>query len=293
MADEGAVTVSFTDLTGSPTDGFDAEGRFFARRTLRCAWADRITLMQQLKGGFRNDDTGTRVLPATYPPFPEARVLTVNARPQTSSQGADTLGMNSYEYALVDVAYNIRQSSFQTSSKNDFSWSSSSGNEFLNIAINKNQKPLFYRNTGTRADQNSLPQVLKSIWQWHLTILEIPTVTLLTQTLQGQVNDAAIASTYLPRNSSFTWPIESFRYDSADLSETVTVDGDERWNVTLHFSYINLPVDDAATPIPGGWNHAFAPANDTPTIVTIDAAATTQYRMYTAADLNSLLDGYL
>ncbi len=48
--------------------------------------------------------------------------------------------MNSYEYALVDVSYNIRPASFQTDSERDYSWSSSSGTEFVNIAVNKNQK---------------------------------------------------------------------------------------------------------------------------------------------------------
>ena len=291
MAEESAITIPFADVSGSPTDGFDAEGRFYARSTLRCAWADRITLMRQLKGGFRNDATGTRVLPATYPPFPVARVLTVGARPQTSSQGADALSMNSYEYALVDVSYNIRPASFQTDSERDYSWSSSSGTEFVNIAINKHQKPLFYRNTGTRADQNSLPQAIKSVSEWHLSILEVPNVTLLTQTMQGQVNEKSIESKYIPRNSSLTWLPETLRYDGHTLQETVTVDGDERWNVVLHFSHINLPVDD--TSATSGWNHAFAPGNAAPTIVTIDAAHTTRYRWYKFANLNTLLDGYL
>ena len=291
MAEEGAITIPFTDVSGSPTDGFDAEGRFYARRTLRCAWADRITLMRQLKGGFRNDTDGTRILPASYPPFPTARVLTVGAKPQTSSQGADALSMNTYEYALIDVTYNIRPLSFQTDSTRAYHWESSSGTEFVNIAVNKNQKPLFYRNTGARADQDSLPQRMMSIWQWHLSIEEVPSVTLLTQTLQGQVNSTAIESKYIPKNSDFTWPAETFRYDSADLVETVTVDGDERWNIVLHFSYINLPDDDDEAT--SGWNHAFAPGNATPTIVTIDAAATTRYRWYAASDINTLLDGYL
>jgi len=292
MAEESIITVDFVDWK-TPKERFDASGRFSATRVLRCAYADRITLMRQLKGGFRNDDTGTWVLPASYPVVPEARVLTVDSEPHLTSIGADSFSMNDYKYALITVVYNIRKLSFQSdpTTKLEHNSSFSSANEFLNVAVNKNQSPLFYRSTGKRADQDSLPQRLISIWQWHLSIRNAPNISARTQTQQGIVNLTPIDASYIPDNSSFTFPAGTLRYDSCDLEETVTVEGEDRWNVVLHFSYINMIADELAAT--ATWNHAFPPASNTPTIITTDAGGANQYKWYGEGNLNLLLDDYI
>ena len=86
MAEEPILTVPFTWWSG-PEDGFTESGQFWGRAVFRCAFNDRITLMRELKGGFRRDDDDTWVRPYPYPWQEKAIVSTVSSKPYLSSTG--------------------------------------------------------------------------------------------------------------------------------------------------------------------------------------------------------------
>lgn len=63
-----AITIEHEELAGSPSESLDAQGSFVAVRRLKCPWASRYDLADQLLG--RRDAGGSIILPHDYPHRP-------------------------------------------------------------------------------------------------------------------------------------------------------------------------------------------------------------------------------
>ena len=90
-----AISVSYSELQTSPTEGISRSGIKTATRKLICAWADRWTLMTELLSeDYENEaDPNMKCTGSTSAPFPAANT------------GATTVA--TYEKAIVTATYSI------------------------------------------------------------------------------------------------------------------------------------------------------------------------------------------
>ncbi|MCY2954817.1 MAG: hypothetical protein NTU53_23040 [Planctomycetota bacterium] len=95
------VTATFTEIAGSPQEESSGQ-RFRATRRLRCAWADRELLRQQLLGL----DMGFIQIPDLYLGHPGCYVRSVASEPEGHLIRSHPVGgVNVYDTALVTAQY--------------------------------------------------------------------------------------------------------------------------------------------------------------------------------------------
>lgn len=291
MAEEPVTTVSYVEWANSPTDGFRDNNQFWARRVLRCAWDDRIQLMRELNGGYRDDETGTWRLPMTYPWNENARVLNCSAKPYPPPPSGSDAAFDdgaTHPYALVTVNYNVRQISTQTGEGEtrlrEYQFSSNA--EFLTRSVkDKDQQPtLWWTAPNEVVNREDAPNVLLIGTQMVLEIFEVDTLSSHIDDWAGAINHTAIDSAYLPSGHP-GFPRWTFRYDGANYGITFTSEGAERWNVQLMFTHRA-----------NSWNRFYRPGQVASEYMYTSAtgrAGSDQYLPYPHRELNTLISDML
>ena len=84
------MSVAYVEEQGSPVEDYTYL-KFTAQRRLRCAWADRITLMQELRG-------------STYSPWPAA-ICTHCHQDPVDGMNRGTGDASAYDYATIIADY--------------------------------------------------------------------------------------------------------------------------------------------------------------------------------------------
>jgi hypothetical protein len=64
---EPSISIDYEEMEGSPTEQYNGPQGFQATRILRCAWADRLTLADELQGAFLVGGVYVNNLPHLYP----------------------------------------------------------------------------------------------------------------------------------------------------------------------------------------------------------------------------------
>lgn len=286
MSKEPIITIDFVEWSGSPSGGMTNDNRYHATRKLRCAFDDRITLQQELKGGFIDTDDDELVLPAQFPWFSAARVVSTSDTPYGDTIGADALSRGTtYEYSIVTVKYAVTQANFSSGStdRKITRHSIDIGAEVLSVTQDAAAAPLFWDDgQANRVDSQSTPLRVVPHMTWDLTIFDVSSLPATLLSLAGKVNAAAITAAYRP-DSNFPMITETVRYDGASAERTISTDGENRWNVTLHFAARDLTISGTQVT----WNHAWRPGQDTPSLIYDNAGD--QYLIYQTGDINAML----
>jgi len=291
MAIETTLTVSFVEMDSSPSEGYDESGRFFVQQRLRCAFADRLTLMRQLKGGFRDNDTNEMVLPYSYPWLSEARVLTVESEPWPAVIGAETTtgdSLANYSHAMLTVTYNVRDVSFQDDSDDIklVEHRVEGGGEFLTF---NPENSLWWQDADDIVQAEDAPGTLRTTIVWNLTVFDVVNPPTEIFDNIGSVNDAAMSQDHIPI-AAWTVPLGTMRYDFPALDKTVTTEGNETWTVTMQFSF--TPAVDAYPSGTATWNYFFRPGRTSPERIWISAADRgdgSKWNIYPLQDLNAMI----
>jgi hypothetical protein len=305
MTTEAVITVPFVDWE-SPKEDWDEDGNFSATRILRCAWEDRVTLANELRGGWFNNDeesTSIRRLPARYPDREDAFVNIVGARGWPALKGKDVLPQGEFprfEYALLTVGYerSVREGTSWNNDeslqvKNRFEGSV----EVLTKSVDENT--IFWHDDKDAVQVDAAPNVIIPALRWSINIRNVRYLNSEMVQYMGAVNEETIANNYLPRGARGVWEFlpEQVRYETPDMEEVLDEDGNVRWDVTLQFSVIFGQRAYPASPETyGTWNHGFRPGRNQPERMYNDESVRTEgniYRPYRLVDINSLLGKFL
>lgn len=232
--------IAYEELEGSPQEQLTQSG-FTATRTLKCPWADRLTLAQRLLGGWLTIGGGTSYYtPYGYPGQPSAVVQSVsigNFDERITDTGGDTTRA-SYGYGQLTVNY---------------------GNSTLTGDPDNADAPLFEESLEPYAEFLTLPAVgfkwgstsgdalkdeeapgklFKGLnWVYSRpSVTNIPSAVL---SLVGCVNSSALHS----KSLGLDFAAETLLYNPPLLRRAVTADGSGAWSLEYRFSYK-----------PQGWN---------------------------------------
>lgn len=287
MAEEPVITVSHVEWANSPQDGFRDNNQFWGRRVLRCAWDERILLMRQLNGGYRDDETGTWRLPMAYPWNLNARVLNCSAVPYPPPPSGSDAAFDdgaTHPYALVTVNYNVRQISTQTGETvtrlREYNFTTAA--EFLTRSVkDNNQQPsLWWTAPSTPVNREDAPHIPLISTQMVLEIVETDSLSDHINDWAGAINSEAIDSDYLPSGYP-SMAARTLRYDGSQPRITFTSEGESRWNVVMMFTYRSTE-----------WNKFYPPGAAHPEYMYTHATtrnASTQYTPFLERNLNTLI----
>jgi len=227
------MAVNFTELQGSPDETWTDE-RFSATRRLKCAWASRKTLAEEL-------------LETEYPLIADTsaycRQVSITPHPGKNTGSGDE---SAYDYAIVTATWETSEiedlvsesleptAEFERLDHKLFRWENADGD-----ALEKDEAPgrlirgLEY--VKTRYKQASVPAAALS--------------------LIGCVNQAAV-SPVTPGLTGLSFAAETLLYQPPMLNRTIKTDGTGLWTITYRFTY--RPNWDGATA--RGWNWYWWPA---------------------------------
>lgn len=268
-----SVTVPYEEDSGSPTnERWDANGQFSATRILRCAWANRHLLANQLMGF----DGVAYVDPESYPAVPSSIVQNVSIGPdggiETSAAGST---LNTYQYAVLAVQYGVRttgstlesgtgvimeeslepSAEFLTQDGQDFYW---------DPIIAGTRRPLAI---------NEAPARVIRMCDWKISLFNVASIPSGFVSAAGNVNSAAITSLTL----GVTFPAETLQYQPGTPTRSFTASGPSRWKLSMSFS---------ARPF--SWNMFFRSGRSDPQ--NIYQADGTIYKPYTPINFRTSLN---
>jgi hypothetical protein len=209
-----------------------------AIRTMLCAWEDRITIIDQIRGG------GTQVGSVyVYTPsavYPDAPFLAFDSIHVEGLPGEDGLtvgpnGMVGYKYARVRITYKSL----------DYFDGMTTGTTSLDFATQVVSLPrsaaTYQFPDGTPLSPQDSPPIrvgIVSIVQTRKNLAELPTS--LVQSLAGNVNSV----TFLGADPG------TVLFDGAHADRRLTMLGAENWDMTYKFLYF-----------PTGWNNLLQPSS--------------------------------
>jgi hypothetical protein len=272
---EPTISIAYEEMEDSPTEQFNGPQGFQATRLLRCAWADRLTLADELQGSFLSGGSYVTNLPHLYPHRAGVRCTSVPNivghdadRPQ--AYGGDTK-VAAYAYALLTVNYTVAGqpptggggsvelvdetitpfSEFTTISPKDLTWGGIGGTPLTN--------------------DEAIGKLFRG-FNWQYTRLNVASVAPEYATLIGCVNNAAITSTRL----GFTFPAETLLFQPPILTRRVNADGvSSKWTIQTNLSFK-----------PQGWNVWFRASTGAYGAI-FNAAG--QVKPYTPADFSPII----
>lgn len=256
-----SLSIPFRELDGSPTESWGPQG-FSATRRLRCAWADRLTLAAELRGGVVSlNRVDTYFAPQSYPGFAAALVGQVDIAPLSTGIAAVLEEGNCYAEAVLTVRYEVPQEltqeaiqptlEFQTIPSLRLYWDSghtqqlgaeqAPGLQRLSLAITRKRRQLV-----------NLP---RAYWQ-----------------LAGHTNQNDVRFDRLG-----TFAAGHLLYQPGPLDRVRVADGLLGYDATLLFSFRN-----------GGWNRFSQTGASAPQPVYLENGA--PYQPYPNADFTLLME---
>lgn len=230
------ITVDYAEEAGSPTaESWDDQGVFAATRMFRCAWSDRFTLAEQLRGY----TGGVYVGVATYPGVDEARVRGIGIAPggnKITTDFTDT-AVSGYEHAVLTVQYATRApgTGDETTDQSDgtvIEESTEVSAEYLNVP---NRMLYWYPTLQGVANEVRLeeaPGLLIRMKSWTISVKNVQQNTPDLDQYIGCVNHAAVRSITLNE----TYPTGAVQFAGCSKSRqgnALTNLG--LWTVTYHF----------------------------------------------------------
>ncbi|KKN74294.1 hypothetical protein LCGC14_0392330 [marine sediment metagenome] len=248
------LTIDHEEITGSPQETIDEEGRRVVRR-LKCAWDDRYAFFRELLGltSITDGDTGEQLIvnPDTFdqddgivtPLF--ARSIGI-APFDDKTQDADGSGrVAAYAFALMTVEYRTGRFGDDTGGAGteespDIVIEESLEPEAENISVER--KDLVWEsgsreaNPGTKRaiiDPIGVPSKLEISLGWIVTYFNVldPIRDSFFDHL-GKINIADIRSQKFGRN----WIKNTLLYSSFNAFRTFTTEGAQSWKLTCRFS---------------------------------------------------------
>jgi hypothetical protein len=242
---------------------FVRTGNSTATRTLLCAWEDRVTIINQIRGGAMV--VGGFYYYSTSQVYPDAPSLPFDSVRVEGIAGEDGLsvgrnGMVAYKYARLRITYKTL----------DYLEGVTTGTTSLEYATQIVSLPqsvsTFKFPDGSLLSPQDSPAIRRgivTIVQTRKNLAALPTA--LVQTLTGSVNS-------LPFLGSASG---SVLFDGAHADRRLTTTGAENWDMTYKFLF------DAV-----GWNNVLEPTTGSyQQIARISDSST----LYPTADLNTLL----
>jgi hypothetical protein len=258
------VTVEHEELAGSPKEYGDRKS-FTAVRNLKCLWADRHELLEQLLGAHQitiNDVP--YYFGQEYPYRTQVYAMRGRMKPFFDSEvdADDTEGrVASYTHAELEIEYEpavlteIAQESLANSC------------EFIELPNTQ----LYWVNSGqTSANQLAVteaPGRIIRMQEWSYAIKEIRDIPQTWYDFAGCVNQAALYSEKLKR----TYEAETLLFHGVEPRRLIPLLGEPSWEPTLKCSWK-----------PDGWNKFYRNGMDAPQPVYKAGGA--QYKPYTPQD---------
>ena len=228
-----STLVDCHEMNGSPVENWSDEAGLDATVTLKCLWADRYTLVNDLL-------SNTKVYP--HEPSSLARAMSAGITPFSAKVMSDGQG-TTYELAVVTVNYrnvvydgtdpeNIQifadslepNAEFQTLDHTLFEWSPETGPPAVAARDLK---------------EKEAPGRLLISFDYVQTQYRVPGIPSAYMNLVGHVNDANVASSVL----GLTFPTETLLWQPPKPQRSVNTVGDPWWTVTKRMSFK-----------PEGWN---------------------------------------
>lgn len=197
---------------GSPVEPWAPEGSS-PSVFLRCTWALRHALVADLLGNRRVWPYGL----GADPPVATTAVIRTDM-----SQGIVSGQSISYVNAVVEVGY--------SSSNEEYSESLEPTAEFITLDYKRFR---WGADDGDPIQEGEAPGRLVRTFNLVRSASRVVAVPITALTLPGAVNDAVYVSALL----GLTFPAETLLFQPPQLSRTLTVGGDNAWNMTTKFTY--------------------------------------------------------
>lgn len=235
------TTVVYEEIHGSRREDLSDQG-IRGSRTLKCAWADRITLARDLRGYTEPSGTDQIIhLPQVLPGWSNVPVsaVSISGFGASSSDGGNTT-IASYAHALLDVTYQPNGSEDNQGGDNPFASESIEGAaEFLKLSSEK----LYWDNAQTEPVLDAeAPGRLIRMLDWTIQIEEMASLPSDLFSLVGYVNQNSAIS---PR-FGYQFEAETLLLQPPRIRRKITTDGTGTWAVDIKLTFR-----------PGGWNKFF------------------------------------
>lgn len=270
------ITIAYEELNApeeSPAEAFSQEG-FRATRFLKCAWADRITLAQELMGtvtSIETDGPGILwVLPHEYDHFDGAYVQGVSMRGFGGISGDSTAHTAAYNAAILTVEYSNASGGIVIDNDSDevIEEGIEAGGQFLTLSEQK----LYWDSGSTeRLNPTEAPQYFQGLTDWTYSRKRVRVIPASFITLYGKVNDAQVTS----RSTGITYDAETLLYSTFNIRRLITTTGAQAWDLNMRFTHNRQ-----------GWNKFRKRANATPQPI---YAGGSVHKPYETGDFTSLV----
>ncbi len=216
-----------------------AIGKFTARRLVRCAWADRLTLAND----FLTPGTSDFIYPYTNFTVALARKVRIRPLPNVRQSEGDTEEQASYSQALLDVFYSTLGPAL---------WNNTTllHEEFHpRIRYGPASTKGLVWDVGDDAISVETKEAAERLNATAIYLLQYPRETVIPATVLthfGAVNAGAVTAYWM----GITFPAETLLYLGADIIHNVGTDGSRTYDIRHQFLYKSN--DNGEGPL--GWN---------------------------------------
>jgi len=234
------MPVTYEELQGSPSEELTLDG-WVGTRTLKCAWDERITLIQEL---------WKQEYPVVTIPRLICTTCTASPFPGKNTGSGDT---SSYEYSIVVVKYTTPSFSGETGqgSGPQISESIEPTAEFItgsNLNLRWNGA-----NSGKLVTRDEAPGKLMIGFDYVYAIEGLQILPDAILSLIGYVNDKIITPTSQGMDQ-FKFDPETLLFNPPSISRTFNEYGVSEWNLAYRFTYKPNWDDTVAPAVARGWN---------------------------------------
>lgn len=268
-----SLTVDYEEIDGSPTEASSQNG-FVVKRILQCAWGERGTLRRQLIGTIeRYGDVIVVYKAHRYPGGTAAICSDVQTTPFGKSEGNDSDGVASYEFARLEVTYEVPTYGSDEESGEGESYASESLRPAAEFITLPNQNLYWDAAKTEPVGLEESPGKLIVMLEWQFTRHRMPYIPNDVVNLVGGVNDVAITSPSL----GLIFPAETLLYNPPDMMRDIVMSGALEWEMNMVFTHR-----------PQGWNK-FPKKGETVTFHPIYNNSGVLEKPYTPVDFSVLL----
>ncbi len=246
------VTENYDELQGSPVET-DAVMDFQATRVLRCAWADRLTLADQMLTGYLvnlgADCDGNVIVSRMGQLYPYRDGIfadTCHIEPFSTDISAVNGNGQFAGYSWAKVTVHYKPYSFDVITGNLLA------EESVRVSTQVVHIPyaqLYWAGTPPVAlNQGESPTKIIRVLEWSLSYRQLLVIPSCWLDATGNVNCDEVTSPQLNR----TFAPESLLYHGPEITRVVGESGRQYWNVTLSFSHL---LDPAGGSTGISWNY--------------------------------------